>query len=82
MPSFRLPLMAALALACSACRAPQPPPTDEPPEPQATSTTAAKSERTPLRDAVQAPLDQARATGEAVQQAADAQRDAIDAATD
>lgn len=79
MPDFRLPLLALLALACSACRAPEPPPTDEPPEPQATA--AVKPDATQLRDAVQAPLDKARATEEAVQKAAEAQRDAIDAAT-
>jgi len=56
--------------ACIACRPPEPPPTDEPPEPQATQ----------LRDAIQAPIDKARAVEDEVQEAADAQRAAIDAA--
>lgn len=60
-------------LALCACR-PTPPPTERPPEPQAAAATA-------LRDAVQAPLEQAKAVEEASRKAADQQRDAIDAAT-
>lgn len=58
------------ALTLGACRKPEPPPTDEPPEPQATQ----------LRDAIQAPIDKARAVEDTVQDAADAQRAEIEAA--
>ena len=37
MIRIRLILLALLTQACVACRAPEPPPTDEPPEPQAGS---------------------------------------------
>ena len=40
MTRLRLTLLAGLLLACTACRAPEPPPTDEPPEPQAAPATA------------------------------------------
>ena len=40
MTRIRLTLLAAALLAFAACRAPEPPPTDEPPEPQAKSDTA------------------------------------------
>lgn len=59
-----LPLLAA-------CKPPQPPPTDKPPEPQATA----------LREAIQQPLDKAKAAQQAVDDAAAQQRAAIDAAT-
>ena len=35
MPGIRFALIASLALLATACHAPEPPPTDEPPEPQA-----------------------------------------------
>jgi hypothetical protein len=41
MTRIRLTLLAALLLACTACRAPEPPPTDEPPEPQASADSVA-----------------------------------------
>lgn len=56
--------------ACVACKPPEPPPTDEPPEPQAAQ----------LRDAIQAPIDKAKAVEDQVQDAADRQRAEIDAA--
>lgn len=62
-------------LALNACT-PEPPPTDEPPEPKAASADA-----TQLRDAIQRPIDKATAVDEASQQAAEDQRAAIDAAT-
>ncbi len=65
------PVTALLAMAVlAACNAPTPPPTDRPPEPQATQ----------LRDGIQAPLERARAVEGDVQDAADRQRAAIDAA--
>ena len=63
----------AILLATSACRQPQPPPTDEPPQPQ----TGARA--TELRDAIRAPVDKAKAAGDTVQEAADRQRTEIDA---
>jgi len=59
---------------CCACSKPKPPPTDEPPEPQ-----AAASPHTELRDAIQAPIERAKAVEQTVQEAADKQRAEIDA---
>lgn len=63
-------LMALVLLA--GCSRPKPPDKDRPPEPQATQ----------LRDAMQAPLEQARQAQEEAKKAAEEQRAAIDAATD
>lgn len=62
----------ACALSLAACR-PEPPPTEQPPEPQAQAATE-------LRDAIQAPQDTARAVEKTLQDNADAQRAQIDAA--
>ena len=70
----------ATGLLLAACGKPQVPDKEQPPEPQAGS--ADEDEATAMRDAIQAPVDRARATEQAVQDAADAQRGAIDAATD
>jgi len=56
----------------SACSKPEPP-TDRPPEPQA--------QHTALRDAIQQPIDQAKAVEKAMQDAADKQQAEIDAKT-
>ncbi len=58
-----------LLLACAACSKPEPLPTEQPPEPQATQ----------LRDAIQAPIDKAKAVEGTVQDAADKQKAAIEA---
>ncbi len=58
------------ALSCAACTRPPPPPPENKPEPQATQ----------LRDAIRAPIDKAKAAEGAVQDAADRQKAAIDAA--
>ena len=63
-------LLALAALA--ACRR-EPPPTEQPPEPQAQAHTE-------LRDAIQAPQEQAKAVEDTLQQGADAQRAQIEAA--
>ena len=65
-------VLAVLALA--ACT-PEPPPTDQPPEPKVTA-----AEATELRDAIQQPIDAAKAVGEVTRQAAEDQQAAIDAA--
>ena len=59
----------ALLVGCT----PQPPEKERPPEPQA--------QHTQLRDAIQAPLDRARQVEVDTHKAAQAQREAIDAAT-
>ncbi|WP_434028037.1 hypothetical protein [[Pseudomonas] boreopolis] len=59
-----LPLLAA-------CKRPEPPSPERPPEPQATA----------LRDAIRQPLDKAKAAQQVTDQAAEQQRAAIDAAT-
>ncbi|HEY0504738.1 MAG TPA: hypothetical protein VGD42_14755 [Lysobacter sp.] len=63
--------MAVLALLAGACSRPKPPEKDRPVEPQATQ----------LRDAMQAPIEQARQAQEEARKAAEAQRKAIEAAT-
>ncbi|WP_115050851.1 hypothetical protein [Xanthomonas arboricola] len=60
-----------LMLLLGACQRPQPAPTEQKPEPQATA----------LRDHIQQPLSEAHAMQAASDQAADGQRKAIDAAT-
>ncbi len=73
MPFVRPMILAALAvpLLCAACSKPEPPEKERPPEPQATE----------LRDAIQQPIDRARAVDAQVQDAAAQQRAAIDAQT-
>ncbi len=69
MPGIRFALLASLALLATACRAPEPPPTDEPPEPQASASTTPSG--TELRDAMRAPIQRAQAVEAQVQAAAD-----------
>ncbi|MFC7521067.1 hypothetical protein ACFQS6_15025 [Xanthomonas populi] len=64
-------LAASLALLLGACQRPQPAPTEQKPEPQATA----------LRDHIQEPLNKAHAVQAETDQAAEDQRKAIDAAT-
>lgn len=67
------PFLALLLVSCLGACKPEPPPHDQPPEPK-----AAASE---LRDAIQQPIDQAKAVEAATREAAEKQRAAIDAAT-
>ena len=69
-------LLACIALVSAACSRPGPPEKERPPEPQA----SAPARHTELRDAIQAPQDKARAVEGAVDDAAKAQRKAIEAA--
>lgn len=62
---------------CIGCSKPQAPDKQPPPAPQA----AAEPRATELRDAIQQPLDQAEAVKQATEDAAGAQRAAIDEAT-
>ncbi|AAY50871.1 hypothetical protein EIQ06_10845 [Xanthomonas campestris pv. campestris] len=64
-------VLACATLALAACQRPQPAPTEQKPEPQATA----------LRDHIQQPLDKARGVRAATDQAAAQQRATIDAAT-
>ncbi|MBB3826333.1 MULTISPECIES: hypothetical protein [Xanthomonas] len=64
-------LAACLAVSLGACQRPQPAPTEQKPEPQATA----------LRDHIQQPLNKAHAVQAATDRAAEDQRKAIDAAT-
>ena len=73
-PMFRIALIAFALTGLAACK-PERPPTDEPPEPKAVA-----ADNTELRDAIQKPIDQAKAVEGAVQEAADKQRAEIDAA--
>lgn len=73
-PRFRIALLALLLIGLTACK-PEAPPTNEPPAPQ---TVAA--DHTELRDAIKQPIDQAKAVEGVVQEAADKNSAAIDAA--
>lgn len=66
----------AMGMLLVACSRPEPPEKERPPEPQARTA----ERHTELRDAIQAPQDKARAVEGAVDDAAKAQRDAIEAA--
>lgn len=61
-------LLGTCLLACTACSPPPDTPTDKPVEPEATQ----------LRDAVQAPLDRARATQQMLDAGAARQRQALE----
>ena len=67
-----------LLLACAACSKPEPPKKEQPPEPQAQTPVETHTE---LRDAIQAPIDRAKAVEPEVLDAAKKQRDDIDAQT-
>ena len=72
----------ALLLSCAACSRPEPPPTDQPPEPQAGTAVAATGERhTELRDAIQHPIDKAKAVEDVTLDAAERRAAEIDAQT-
>ena len=69
--STMIPGALLLALACTACNRPPPPPPDQPPEPQA---------NTQLHEAIQAPIERAKAVGDVARDAAEKQKAAIGAA--
>ena len=66
-----------LLLSAVACSKPRPPDKDQPPEPKAAQVET----HTELRDAIQAPIDRAKAVSPEVLDAAQKQRDDIDAQT-
>lgn len=67
-----------LCLSACACSRPEPPPTDQPVEPQADTAT---EQHTELRDAIQRPIDKAKAVEDTVLDAAERQQAEIDAQT-
>lgn len=75
---FMLPLLACLA-GVAGCSKPKMPDHDDPPKPQTAAAEVAAP--TPLREAMQKPIDKAEAAQTSVDAAAEAQRNAIDAAT-
>ena len=64
-----------LALAAAGCSAPTPPPTDQPPDPQA---PAQHARDTQLRDAIQRPIDKAKGVEDTTLKAADEQKQQIE----
>jgi PBP1b-binding outer membrane lipoprotein LpoB len=67
-----------LAFAAAGCSAPTPPPTDQPPDPQA----AAQQERDKqLLHAIQRPIDKAKSVEDTTLKAADEQKQQIDEQT-
>jgi len=64
-----------LTLALAGCSAPVPPPTDQPPDPQA---TAQHARDTQLRDAIQRPIDKAKGVEDTTLKAADEQKQQIE----
>ena len=72
--SLRLLALLSLSLALSACSKPEKPEKERPPEPRA-------EEATELRDAIQRPIDRAKAVEPAVLEAAKQQDAAIEAQT-
>lgn len=75
---FMLPLLTCL-VGVAGCSKPKMPDHDNPPDPQ--TSAAGVAAPTQLRDAVQKPIDNAEAAQASVDAAAEAQRNAIDAAT-
>lgn len=73
---FRNAILAVAMTGLAACK-PEPPPTDEPPEPKAVATARA----TELRDSIKEPIDRAKSVEDTQLQAADEQKAAVDAAT-
>ncbi len=85
LPRLSLLPVAALStvLLCAACSRPEAPPTDQPPEPQAAQAQADPYQQThsELNDAIQRPINKAKAVESTVLDAADQQRADIDAQT-
>lgn len=70
MPRLPLPVLLSVALLLGGCNAPDPTPDEGVPDPQAQAAPAAE-EATELRDAINEPLDKAKAV-----EAAEAEREA------
>ena len=72
---LRIAASTLLLLGCAACSKPEPPKKEQPPEPQA------QAAHTELRDAIQKPIERAKAVEGQVLDAAKQQQDDIDAQT-
>jgi hypothetical protein len=83
MPKLPTACALMLVLCAAACSRPEPPPTDQPPEPKAgaTRTDATAQPRGALTEAIQAPIDKAKGVEDTVLDAAEQQRADIDAQT-
>jgi len=83
MPKLTTVCALLLALSAAACSHPEPPPTDQPPEPKADATQANASAqpRGALTEAIQAPIDKAKGVEDTVLDAAEQQKAEIDAQT-
>lgn len=81
MPKLPAASALLLALCIAGCSRPEPPPTDQPPEPQAQTGTP-EERHTELRDAIQAPVERAQSVEKTVLDAAEQQQAEIDAQTD
>lgn len=79
MPTLPAACALLLILCTAACSRPEPPPTDQPPEPQAGTP---EEQHTELRDAIQAPIERAKSVEKTVLDAAEKQQAEIDAQTD
>lgn len=83
MPTLPAACALLLIMCTAACSRPEPPPTDQPPEPkaQASAQEDTRERHTELRDAIQAPIDKARGVEDTVLDAAEKQKADIDAQT-
>jgi hypothetical protein len=83
MPKLTTACVLLLVLLSAACSHPEPPPTDQPPEPQADAAQAdAKAQQHgALTRAIQSPIDKAKSVEGTVLEAAEKQKAEIDAQT-
>ena len=83
MPKLTTACALLLALSATACSRPEPPATDQPPEPQADAAqaNAPAQQRGALTEAIQSPIDKAKGVEGTVLDAAEKQKAEIDAQT-
>ena len=81
MPKLTTACALLLVLSAAACSHPEPPPTDQPPEPKAAQADAPAQQRGALTEAIQSPIDKAKGVEDTVLDAAEQQKAEIDAQT-
>jgi len=82
MPKLTTVCALLLVLCATACSRPEPPATDQPPEPQAAAQAGAPAQpRGALTEAIQSPIDKAKGVEDTVLDAAEKQKAEIDAQT-